>query len=309
MKKNSKGFLEMPFSWLFAIIVGIVILFFAFYFGKSILNTGNQETSAKSAKQIQGFLNTVENGLESSQTSSISMPSNVRLNNICENNLNRLGKQKISVEQKTFGKWSESDIRISMNNKYLFSDNQIEAKELNIFSKSLKFSFDVASLIYIIPKDKEYCFIDAPSDLKKEIKELNLSNLKIGKCNGTEVCFNNGKCEINVDYSSNSIKEGNETVYFTLDKDNSLFYAALFSERSIYECQMKRIIERAKMLTKLYLDKQNMLNNYCEDYISENLNQLYIALEGYVDSKSLNNIMLTANQLDESNKFAECRLW
>jgi hypothetical protein len=308
MSKDSKGFLEMPFSWLFAIIAGIFILFFAFYFGSSLLKTGNQETSAKSAKQIQGFLNSVENGLESSETSSISMPGDTRINNICENT-GVLGKQKISVEQKTFGKWSESDIKISANNKYIFSNRQIEAKNLNILSKTLKFSFGVGSLIYIIPKEKEYCFINAPSNLKGEINELGLSNLKTGECNGTKVCFNRGNCDITVDYSSNSIRKGNETLYFALDSDNSLFYAALFSDKEVYECQLKRIIERAKILTKIYLEKQEFLKNYCEDYISNDLTNMYNTLDSYQDSKNLNDIILTAQELDNSNKFADCRLW
>jgi hypothetical protein len=308
MSKNSKGFLEMPFSWLFAIITGIFILFFAFYFGSSLLKTGNQETSAKSAKQIQGFLNSIENGLESSQTSSISMPSDTRIKNICENT-GVLGKERISVEQKTFGKWSESDVKISANNKYLFSNRQIEAKNLNIFSKPLKFSFSVGSLIYIIPKDKEYCFINAPSNLKGEINELGLSNLKIGDCNGTKVCFNRGNCDIIVDYSSNSIRKGNETFYFALDPDDSLFYAALFSDKGVYECQLKRVIERAKILTKIYLEKQELLKNYCEDYITNDLTNMYNILDSYNDSRNLNDIILTAQELDNSNKFADCRLW
>jgi hypothetical protein len=303
--KNSKGFLDMPFTWIFAIIVGVVILFFAFYFSRNLVQTSTSERNAKNSQEIQTFLNSIENKLENSQISYFSLPNNVILRNICEDF--GLGKQKLSSQEKTF---KGDEIKTILNNKYIFSQETIESKDFVVFSKSLKLGFDLANLIYFIPKNKEYCFIDAPYDLKKEINELNISNLKTGSCNGTKVCFNrNENCDIFVDYPNNKLITINGSFSFGLDEDNALFYATLFSDKNIYECQLKRLIERAKILTNVYIEKQGLLNEYCENSITDKLNEFYTHLNDYKDSQDISMIVEYSKELNEVNKNSECRLW
>ena len=135
MKKrwNRCGALEISFGWFFAIIAGIIIIFFAIYLSNKIIRTEQETISAETGKEIGILLNPLETNFESAQTTSITIPAETRINNGCELTGN-FGEQLIKLEQKSFNKWTETDINIRFSNKYIFSEEGIEGKKFYIFS-------------------------------------------------------------------------------------------------------------------------------------------------------------------------------
>ena len=71
--QSKKGFLEISFGWLFAIIVGAVILFLAIFASVKLIRVGQYETSVGTQEEIEILLNPLETGFESGRISSFSL--------------------------------------------------------------------------------------------------------------------------------------------------------------------------------------------------------------------------------------------
>lgn len=314
-KKNRRGALEISFGWLFAIIAGIVILFFAFYLGSKIINSGQETVSAETGKEIGILLNPLETSFESAQTTSISIPVETKIHNGCKLE-GDFGKQTIQLDQLSFNKWTETDIDVIFNNKYIFSNSEVQGKKFYIFSKPFYFPFKVADLIFMTSSMNRYCFVDAPSDIKEEISNLNQANLitEIKNCSAgdTRVCFSGTKCDINVDYNNGYVTKNNTRTYFGgIEGDyKTLMYAAIFSDKDVYECQLKRLMLRVKELATLYKDKELFTRRVgCDDNLGGDLNALTALSEALNKSEELGSITLSAENVNEKNSARMCALW
>ncbi len=304
MKKG----LQISFSWLFAIIVGGVILFLAFFASSKIITQGQYTVDTTTAKQLGILTNPLEMGFESAEKNTISLPSNTRMFNSCENQ-GTFGKQQISFSQKSFGKWSEPGSKVSFENKYFFSNSNISSKMLILFSKPFEFPFKVTDLVIIIPLEESYCFVDSPSEVKGDVSNLGLENVEFENCSkgSQRVCFSKGSgCEQIVDYKTNSILKGQERIYFSGD---GLMYAGIFSEKEIYECQVQRLMKRVEALSKIYQDKESLLVGKCNSNLGSSLELLKSQAEGLKSSQDLLSIEKTANSIRDLNGGAICRLW
>lgn len=305
MKK--KGFLEIPFSWLFAIIVGIIILFLAIYMATKIVRTEQTTIDAKTGKEIGILFNPLETGFETGRTTSFTVPVDTRIYNKCENN-SYFGEQIIQISQKSFGKWTETDMDIRFGNKYIFSDEYVQGREFYVFSKPFEFPFKVSDLIYLTSSEKNYCFSNSPSEIQEELNDLNQSNLLIANCpkDSVKVCFSrSSNCDININYASNSVIKNGKTAYFSSD---ALMYAAIFSEPEVYECHVQRLMQRTEQLARIYHDKATLISGKDCD---SNLNLLGLANSagnlGY--SASLISINSIAEDIKDNNDLATCKLW
>ena len=319
---NKKAYLEISFSWMFAIIVGVIILFLAIYFLTSFIKTGQKEQELKASKEIGILLNPLEIGFEQGKQTKLTTSVNTRINPSCDLSGN-FGRQRISVKEETYGKWSESDDRVVFQNKYVFSEENVEGKQFYLFSKSFESPFKVSSIIYLFPTKESYCFIDAPSNIEDEIKNLNFENIFLedslnpGDCSGdeTQVCFNSyEECNINVDYSEGQgkITKGEQNLYFY---DDSLMYAAIFSNQETYECQLRRLLMRTKILTQIYNSKLTLSSlSDCQNYLSTDLTLFENKINAYLidderTSSSLEDIFKDAKILNRNNRYSNCRLW
>jgi len=135
-KMLKKGALEISFGWLFALIAGAVILFFAIYLGSRIIGTSDETISAETGKEITILMNPLETSFETAQTTSITIPLETRINNICSDE-NPFGKQSLQLDQKRFNEWTETDTKVSSYNKYIFSEEQTEGKTFYLFQNLL----------------------------------------------------------------------------------------------------------------------------------------------------------------------------
>jgi len=313
MLNKKRGALEISFGWLFAILAGIFILFLAFYLGSKIISSGQETVSAETGKEIGILLDPLETSFESAQTTSISIPVETKIHNGC-NLEGDFGKQTIKLDQLSFNKWTETDIYVVFKNKYIFSSEEIQGKKFYIFSKPVYFPFKVTDLIYMTSSMKDYCFVNAPLDIEEEISNLNQKNLLVENCstNDIRVCFDKNKCDINVDYSNGYVIKNNTKVYFSgLNGDyKPLMYAAIFSDKEVYECQIKRLMLRIEELAVLYKNKELLTRKVgCDDSLGGDLNALASLSGALSTSEELGIIATEVDSINQKNSARMCMLW
>lgn len=303
---NKKGYLQISFAWLFAIIVGAFILFLAIYAVTKISKTEQTVQDLKTSKEIGILLNPLETGFETGKTTALTMPTDTKIYNIC-NNIGTFGEQRIRTSQKSLNKRTKTDDDVGFSNKYLFSERYVEGKKFYLFSKPFDFPFKVADLIYITSAAEQYCFIDAPEDIEDEISELKQENLLLKDCsdNSIKICFEESNCDIDVDYYGKSVKKERETMYFEGD---TLMYAAIFSDKDIYECQLKRLMQRTRQLSLLYKDKADFIP--CDSNLNQDLLDFSNFADSLSDSRDLYRVNYIVEIIDDKNEDNwRCKLW
>ena len=309
---KKKGAIQISFSWLFAIIVGIVILTLAIYAVVKGVSTSEMSQTAQAGKELSVLFNSLESGFESGQFSSFSIPSESRIYNGCDN-FGKFGTQIISLEQKNFGKFTKTNMEISSKNLYLFSEKFVQGKNFYVFSKSLEMPFEIATLNYFTSAEEKYCFEEVEEeaeDVAQEIFNLKQPNLVFGPCSGNEivVCFGNygSNCDIKVHYDLGYLEKDGEEIYFGND---ALLYAAIFSDKEVYECQLKRLMKRLESLISIYEEKVIFLSDRCGTEMSSSLISMENSLESFESSENLLEIISTSEYLENKNRQVLCRLW
>ena len=82
--KKKRAQLQVSFAWIFAIIVGVFILFLAIYSSTKIVKTGDTGVSAKTGKEISALLNPLEIGFETGVVILLAVPVETRIYNQCD---------------------------------------------------------------------------------------------------------------------------------------------------------------------------------------------------------------------------------
>lgn len=318
---KKRGFLQISFAWLFGIIAGAIILALAIFMVSKITHTGQYQTSAEVQKQISVLLNPLESGVQSGQVTTLDIASPTRIYNVCNNQSGIFGEQSLSVSQQSFGKWSTQSQGISVPDRYIFSDNVTEGKEFLLFSKPFDFPFKVADLIYLTSASVKYCFTNTPAAIDTELSNLKQSNIVLENdpslcpAGTVEVCFTNAngggcsneKVNVTVSYQSNTVTKDGNTVVFSGD---ALMYAAIFSDKQIYDCQLQRLMGRENELAKIYQGKVSLIQSAgCNIGFSSDLSALEKSSGGYRSESDLASIIQTVSKLQQDNEFSSCQLW
>ena len=310
--KSKKGYLQISFAWIFAIVVGAFIIFLAIYAVNKISDSSSKVSDITLSKEIGILLNPLETGFEESKSSFFSVPKDSRISFKCEE-FGTFGEQNILLRSENFNKRSQNNLEISLPNKYVFSEKNLEGKNFNLFSKVFDFPFKTATLIYITPAEKNYCFIDAPKEIEQEINNLKIPEreyLFTENCpeNSIEVCFKDD-CDISVRYGFGEVNKERETLYFYED---ALMYAAIFSDKDNYNCQLKRLMKKVASLSNLYLEK-SQLNSECRQeaqFLNEKLNLLENFALNFQYSEQINfNIISLLQDIEKLNDNIGCKLW
>ena len=306
---KNKGYLQIPFAWIFAIIAGVFILFLAIYGVTKLIDVSQYELDTKTAKNLGVLLNPLETSFETGKTTSLTLSAETRIYNKCDNN-GVFGNQIIQVSQKSFNKWPEPAGKISFPNKYIFSEEYVEGKNFYVFSKPFDFPFKVADVIYITSSLDKYCFLNAPEDIEDEVSTLNQQNILLDDCpeDSVKVCFNGGiNCDINVDYNVKYVEKNGERAYFEGD---ALMYAAIFAGKEIYECQLKRLMQRVGNLASLYRDKANFISQTVGCQSNLNLLGLKDLANNLESSINLGSVNYFVEEIQNRNDaHGECKLW
>lgn len=312
MMKNKKGF-EFSFGWLFAIIVGAVIIFLAIYAATNLIKTERKIADTEAAKQFGLLLSPIETSLESGKIAKISFPGDTRLYNDCRD-VGNFGAQDIRVASKSGvgNEWQSAGVPSTFYNKYIFSPEAVEGKEFTIFSKPFYFPYKVGDLTFIWA-DK-YCFVNPPIDIEEEIDSLNPRNINITgavkECSkdSIKVCFTSSGCDIDVSLTSKSVRKNKKTVYY---EDDSLLYGAIFADSDIYECQIKRLMKRTSELSLLYLGKSQRVSAIgCSSANMEGDLSVYAnTAMGVNSSLELREISYLTKELERKNGILSCKLF
>lgn len=311
-RKEKKGFLQISFGWLFALIVGAFILFLAGFIAVKFIGIGNSASGAETTKSLETLFNPLETSFESSKVTNLEMPTESRIYADC-NLGGEFGEEKLRTSQKSFGDWTEQSTEISTNNNYIFLENPAQGKDFVVFSKPVEMPFKVADVIYLVSKEKDYCFIRAPESVLTEVSNLKIENiLNSSSLNGcvedsVKVCFgfDNSVCDVYVNINQNSIEKGGKIFYYSGD---ALLYAGIFSDKDNYECQIARLMKRLGNLASLYKEKElfvrsrNCINN-------ANLDSLISVANNFGGSSDIREIDLISDELKNQNEFSECKLW
>ncbi|RMD46116.1 hypothetical protein D6829_00400 [Candidatus Pacearchaeota archaeon] len=300
------------FVWLFAIIAGGSLLFLAVYGATKIGQSGQYQKTSFDAKSISILTNPLHAGFSDARFGVIRLGESARIKNICIDE--GFGKNRILLSERGLNdEWSEFGAGVSVKNKYIFSEKVLEGKELFVLSVPFEYPFKISDLLIVINKD--YCFVDAPQEVKNRIGGLGIKMISFksqsSDCpeDSTTVCFSgsSSSCDIKVSCSS-ACDEG--TV--TKDGENKRFvfgllYGAIFSDNEIYSCNVKRLFFRKKKLLELYSSKaKDLLGISCQ--ISRDFKSKIdspIAFSSWLGSNEVSK----SKALDKENKKLGCRLW
>lgn len=308
-KKDKRGYLDISFSWIFALIVGGFILFGAIYGVTKFIGIQEAKTSGESATDFTNLLNPLELGVESAKSIYLRMPVDSRVNNRCST-AGKFGTQGLSVDEYVRNEWTNAELEVYSQDKYVFSDSMIEGQGFYAFSKDFEYPYKVSSLIYLTSEDETYCFVDPTARIKKELEDLGQENIKVGTSCQTEnsinVCFQKTNCDITVGYQEKIVRKSGAIMYFDTD---ALMYAAIFSDARIYECQLSRLMGRVQALTEIYEEKAlSIISTGCVSSALTDLGQLKTSLDSYKSSKDLAMNTQLVKTVETRNN-GQCKLW
>jgi hypothetical protein len=186
----------------------------------------------------------------------------------------------------------------------------MQAKTFEVFSMPLNLPFRIDDLIFIM--DKDYCFVNAPAEVKGEIGMVNLSKLQFTnsqndcKAGSIKVCFETSGCDIRV-VGDCITTDCNKFDYGYIVKKSKLdyattpmMYAAIFADQKMYDCEMEMIKERLDGLIDIYKQKAIILAGQgCTT------NELQTALERLKSETSMQGLYIFAREVSRTNSL-EC---
>lgn len=311
MNKEKKA--QFQFAWIFAVIIGALILFLAFYFVGTILLRQRYEQETVQAQSLDILLNPFAylGSLGATTYNPLSLQEESDIIIGCEKfSLGKLGYNEITLIEK-----GEVGIPRTTYDKYIFAPQPLKAKYLDALSKPFEMPWRVADIIILWPSSQEYCFDGAPSSVETEIKRLNISSIKIKteECaeKSIRVCFDGGTgCDIKVDRASKTVKNMGKglTVSYT---GSSLMYAAIFSDPVLYECNLQRLASRLYIETEVYQKKALALNQRGCD-VTYNLASLKKASKDVFNdprSAQLSTLETAASSIKNQNSWSKCALF
>jgi len=319
--KNKKAQLNISFGWIFAIIVGAFIIFLTIYGVNKFMGISSAQQSAEGGRSIEVLLNPLESSFESSQEVRIFVPTETRIISSCDSEDGLFGSQKIRTQQKVFNSYTsdENSIEITLENKYIFMERPVEGEEFFAFTRQYEFPsdrdyefpFKIADLIYLVSTDKEYCFVNPSRDIEEDILDLDYEGFVVDDCsdNSVRICFNQGSdCDVEVYSGSGKILKGNEEIYFEGD---ALMYAGIFSDAEEYECQLHRLVNRAKQILVLYKEKSVIQEKQgCRRELEDEIDSFLNVLENYEDSKDIFYVGVKSREVNKLNSnLGDCKLW
>ena len=306
---------QFNFVWLFAIIAGGAILALAIYGAIKIGDTQRYKTDTEIGKKISIITDPLQAGFSEGSFGKIVFKQETRINNDCLDN--GFGENRISVATKSrIGKeWNLAGGATSIKNKYIFSSSKNSGEEYYVFSKPFYFPFKVADLIFLTSQN--YCFINAPDQIAEEVESLNIENIKIDNCseNDIKVCFGSGNCDINVYgtcmsncdsvYDEGYVEKAGQKMNYV----GALMYAGIFSDKEIYDCNVKRLMYRLGKISEIFAKKTDLMN--ARD-CNTNLKADLILLSSMAMNTTSDNLVAMNNfvkQLETKNEKEVCGVW
>ncbi|MCK4649920.1 hypothetical protein KAT36_01680 [Candidatus Pacearchaeota archaeon] len=307
---------QFSFVWLFAILAGGAILALAIWGAMQAGGTLRFQSETEAAKSISILTDPLQTGFAEGSFGKISFRQKARLNNICLDS--GFGKNDISVAiRSSVGKeWNLAGGATSVHNKYIFSEEVNEGFDFFVFSKSFNFPYEVSDLIFL--SSGNYCFLNSPESVEEDVLGLGIDNVVLDNCSigDIRVCFGGGvdcdifvygSCSGNCDsiYDEGTVaKEGGDSDYV-----GNLMYAAIFSDKEVYDCNVRRLLYRAKSIADIFVEKSDLMNaRNCNTNLKGDLIVWSAMLEG-AGSEDLVLLKGFAKNLGRKEDRELCRVW
>ena len=92
--------------------------------------------------------------------------------------------------------------------------------------------------------------------------------------------------------------------------DDALMYGAIFSNKTVYDCQLKRLMERATELSSLYLEKDRTISaSGCSSGLDFDLSIFSSLSNSFNNSGDIVNLAAAAIDMKNKNDETTCKLW
>jgi len=326
IKKNMKKITKkgMQFSWIFAVIVGAIILFLAFYFIGSQLSTSKLEEKTVETNSLEILFNPFSylGAMGAVTAKPIEIPQESFLMFECESvSSNGLGSDIITLSSLNL---QDQGLPKYIYDKYIFAED-FEAKKtdgkypkLQTLSKPFLMPWRVADLIFVYPNSKKYCFTgNIPSRLQEELEFLEITNLRLDSCEpeDIEVCFGSSRGDINVesysgDFMIGSVRKNSDELFFA-GENYALMLAAIFSSEEVYNCNLKRLAARIDLEIDIFNKKKQALSEKgCSSFVNfERLRQAATDLRMRINQDSIREFYNAAESVKSSNENSECHIF
>lgn len=308
---------QIDFVWIFALLVGGVILFLAIFGALRTGDTYRYQSDTEVAKSISVITDPLSAGFAEGSYGKIVFRQQARINNICLDG--GFGKNDISVSTRSnVGEpWNMAGGATSIYNKYIFSKEQISGLDFYVFSKPFNFPYEVSDLIFITSDN--YCFFNTPEEIANEIKGMRINNIQIENCtlpSPINVCFGSGReCDIvvygscsskcNSVYDEGVVSKSNEDMRYV----GNLMYAAIFSDKEIYDCNVERLMHRTSKIAEEFVAKANLMDaRNCNTNLRGDL-IMWAGLTADASSEDLIGLRTMGNNLDDKNERELCGVW
>ncbi len=319
--QNKKA--DFNFVWLFAIIAGTAFLMLAVYGAIKIGGGLKLRGDTEIAKALETIADPLQPGFAESTTGKITFARASQINPSCYGD-GGFGYHMISViSESDFLKNSPpTPIEIKIPNKYIFAEQDF-GKEFTVFSKKFELGFAIADPLFITTR--EYCLINPPEYISEEILGLNIKSIRINNgVNNTctaeslNVCFNAGSdCNMTVQgncndalcedtFETGTVTKGSKTVTYV----GSLLFGAIFSDKDLYECNVKRLLYRAGQASEVFAEKADLMDaRGCNSLLNSDL-RLISQQELGMQVSQLRAIYLYSKDIKKKEqKGASCSLW
>ncbi len=319
--KFKKGF-SANFSWIFAIIVGAVILFLAFFIAMQIFGTGEYERTTETAKSLSNVLNPMITGFESFRGDSIELKKETRIYNSCSL-IGKFGENRVQVSEKVdLGdkEWSDRGGNIpAPKYQYVFAEDVVETEDKELYFLSAPFRMPFKTGEIMIWYSKKYCFVDPPREIRtyvRNIGNINIEeNLENCRANSIKVCFGRNDCDIVVEdgcnregceeYEEGRVKKENKAVFYT----GNLVYGAIFGSVENYKCNVERLMKRLESLSEVYEVKSQIISNRCGSGLTQDITEMKKMAQNYDGLEDLLEIKIKSEEIEEKNRDAICELY
>ena len=313
---DKRGVIE--FSWIFSVIVGAIILFLAFYFVGTNLLSQRYQQSTIAAQSLDIILNPFAQFGEVKEMSQapLALEQLSTINISCDYKAQGMGYNDITIATK-----GEQGIPRIVYDKYIYAEQSLETKKFQALSMPFEIPWRVADIMILWPYDKKYCFMNAPAFIEDALGNststgLNISSIHFSSCpaGSIKVCFGSGSgCDIKVEGAANhqgKTTKAGKSVFFAGD---ALMYASIFSEREIYNCNLRRLSSRITGQAQIYEEKARALSGKgCSTAF--NLAPLKTAADTVSGSTpptdgQLNTLWQTSQNIKSQNNVADCNLF
>lgn len=303
---------QFNFVWLFAIIAGGAILFLAIYGAMQAGDTKRFQSDSEVAKSIAIMTDPLQAGFAEGSVGKIEFRQETRVNNICFDG--GFGKNDLSVATRSEvgEEWNLAGGATSIYNKYIFSGEKSSGFDYYVFSKPFSFPYKVADLTFLMTDN--YCFLDAPDEVADEILGLGIPNVEIENCSVADainVCFGaGGDCDVFVYGSGSGFEEGT-VVKSSGDMKyvGNLMYGAIFSDRGIYDCNVRRLMYRAGKISEGFVGKADLMDaRDCDTNMQVDLN-VWGGMVGNASAGNLASLVSMAEEIERKNDREVCGVW